>query len=317
MMKNTQLLLIALCLSNSALAWEIPDIGKFQFDPLAPSVHVMHGPNEEPSKANQGFMNNPGIIESDNGIILVDPGSSYHVGKQVLAEIRKVSAKPVLAVFNTHIHGDHWLGNHAIDEAFPGATIYAHPAMKAQAASQGPNWVDIMSRMTEGLSADTRVVAPGETVDDSDLIEIDGQKFRIHAVVPAHTDTDIMIEHLNSKTVFLGDNCFRDRFGQFGESSSVSSNIQALQKMLELDAQRYVPGHGRSGTADEVVLPYLSYLQLLEEVVGTGFEEDLQGYEIKETSLLRFDDYRDWTGFETYLGKHIDKMYLEIEEKAW
>lgn len=316
-MKILQFVLISLGFVSQAQAWDIRDIGQFQFDPLAPSVFVMHGPNEEPSRANQGFMNNPAIIESENGIILIDPGSSYHVGKQVLAEISKVSAKPVIAVFNTHIHGDHWLGNHAIDEAHPDATIYAHPEMKVQAAAQGLDWLDIMASMTEGMSSDTRLVIPGETVDDSDLIEIDGQKFRIHSILPAHTDTDIMIEHLNSKTVFLGDNCFRDRFGQFGESSSVSSNIQALQKILELDVQQFVPGHGQSGSAGEAVQPYLNYLQLLEETVSAGFEEDLQGYEIKQANISRFDDYRNWTGFSTYLGKHIDRMYLEIEEKAW
>ena len=53
--------------------------------------------------------------KAQDGVILVDPGSTYQVGKQVLAEIKKVTTKPVVAVFNTHIHGDHWLGNQAID----------------------------------------------------------------------------------------------------------------------------------------------------------------------------------------------------------
>src|SRR5210317_643598 len=207
---------LSVCLLSRVEAWNISGVGQFQFEPIAPSVYVMHGPNEEPSAANQGFMNNPAIIESVNGVILVDPGSSYHVGKRVLAEIRKVTDKPVIAVFNTHIHGDHWLGNHAINEAFPDAVIYAHPAMKAQAPHDGQTWLDLMSRLTGGISANTRLVIPGETVDDTDTINIDGQSFRIHAVVPAHTKTDIMIEHVNSQTIFLGDNCFRGRFGQFG-----------------------------------------------------------------------------------------------------
>lgn len=317
-MKIHQVLItLFICLLARVEAWDITDIGQFQFDPVAPSVHVMHGPNEEPSAANQGFMNNPAIIESASGVILIDPGSSYHVGKQVLKEIRKITDKPVIAVFNTHIHGDHWLGNHAIEEAFPDAIIYAHPNMKAQAADQGLNWLDIMSRMTEGISSNTKIVIPGETLDDADTINIDGQNFRIHAVVPAHTKTDIMIEHLNSNTVFLGDNCFRDRFGQFEVSSSISSNILALQQMLDLGAKQYVPGHGRSGTAGEVVEPYLAYLRLLEDVVSSGFEEELQGYEIKQANISHFDGYQNWTGFSTYIGKHIDKMYLEVEEEAW
>ncbi len=126
-----------------------------------------------------------------------------------------------------------------------------------------------------------------------------------------------MIEHVNSKTVFLGDNCFRDRFGQFDESSGMSSNIEALQNILKSNLQHFVPGHGQSGDANEVVEPYLSYLKLVEEVVSEGFEADLQGYEIKQANLSRFDRYQNWYGFADYLGKHIDKMYLEVEEKAW
>lgn len=320
-MKILQSILISLLLVGhvvgQAQAWDIPALGKFQFDAITSGVYVMHGPNQEPSAANQGFMNNPAIILSDKGVIVIDPGSSYHVGKQVLAEIRKITDKPVLAVFNTHIHGDHWLGNHAINEAFPEATIYAHPNMIAQAADQGLNWLDLMTSLTNGLSADTKLIIPAEALDNLETIEIDGQQFRIHSKMPAHTDTDIMIEHVNSKTAFLGDNCFRDRFGQFDASSGITGNIEALQTMLELDIQQFVPGHGQSGTATEVVEPYLAYLSLLEEVVSVGFESELQGYEIKQANLKRFENFQNWHGFTTYLGKHVDKMYLEVEEKAW
>ena len=316
-MKSHHFIIFALFIAGQVQAWNIPAVGNFQLDAIAPEVFVMHGPNEEPSAANQGFMNNPALIVSKSGVIVIDPGSSYHVGKQLLAEIRKITDKPVLAVFNTHIHGDHWLANHAINEAYPEATIYAHPNMKALAADQGLNWIDIMARLTEGLSADTKLVIPDSTLDNRDTIEIDGQLFRIHATVPAHTNTDLMIEHVNSKTAFLGDNAFRGRFGQFDGDSAISGNIEALQLMLTLDIQQFVPGHGQSGSAVEVVEPYLTYLKLLDDVVTAGFESELQGYEIKQANISRFDDYQSWHGFSTYLGKHIDKMFLEIEEKAW
>ncbi len=316
-MKILLSIFIYLCFVSQAQAWNIPTIGNFQFDRIAQDVFVMHGPNEEPSAANHGFMNNPGLIVSDNGVIIIDPGSSYLVGKQVLTEIRKITNKPVLAVFNTHIHGDHWLGNHAINEAFPDATIYAHPNMKAQAEDAGLTWLDLMVRLTEGLSVDTKLVIPDATLDNNSTIEIDGQQFRIHATVPAHTNTDIMIEHVNSKTAFLGDNCFSGRFGQFDGSSGMTGNIEALQNILKLNIQQFVPGHGRSGSADEVVQPFLRYLKIVEEVVAEGFEADLQGYEIKQDNLSRFDRYQNWHGFSDNLGKHIDKMYLEVEENAW
>ena len=41
-------------------------------------------------------------------------------------------------MFNTHVHGDHWLGNDAIRKDYPKAKIYAHPkARSAIAAGEG------------------------------------------------------------------------------------------------------------------------------------------------------------------------------------
>jgi len=316
-MKILTIYLLSLLISNAAFAWQLPGVGEYKFEVLTQDVYVMHGPNTEPNVANRGFMNNPAVVVSDNGVILIDPGSTLGVGEQVLAELAKITDKPVLAVFNTHIHGDHWLANHAIARAYPEARIYAHTAMKAQAGDQGLVWLDLMARLTEGLSSNTELVIPGHTLEDTAEIEIDGERFVIHASIPAHTNTDIMIEHLNSKTVFLGDNCFRDRFGQFDTSSSITGNIQALQRVLAEDIQFFVPGHGQSGNRDDVVKPFLNYLLLLDEVVTSGFEEELQGYEIKEANLARFSQWRKWHGFETNLGKHIDKMYLETEANAW
>ena len=103
--------------------------GSWAPEEVAPGVHVIHGPRELPNPGNQGFMNNPAFLVTDNGVVVVDPGSSVQVGEMVLERIAQVTDKPVLAVFNSHIHGDHWLGNQAIKQAYPDAVIYAHERM--------------------------------------------------------------------------------------------------------------------------------------------------------------------------------------------
>jgi len=72
------------CLAcNSAIAWELPGVGEYKFESIGANLYVMHGPfedpNAEPNVANRGFMNNPGIVVSKNGVILIDPGSSLGV----------------------------------------------------------------------------------------------------------------------------------------------------------------------------------------------------------------------------------------------
>ena len=265
-MKKLALLFI-LALSNVANAWIIDGLGEYKFEALNDKVHIMHGPLGEPNVQNHGFMNNPGIIIGQHGVVVVDPGSTLEVGNRVLQEIQKITQKPVVAVFNTHVHGDHWLGNQAIVAKYPEVKIYAHPQMIAQAKDgEGELWLGIMNSSTDGLSKGTIAVYPTDATSHLQEITAAGETFRIHNdVTPnAHTNNDIMIEHLSSKTLFLGDNDMVDRFGRFGGTSDVHGNIKVLQYAIGLNLNHYVPGHGPSGNADEAVVPFLTYLNIIK-----------------------------------------------------
>lgn len=308
-------LAVFFCLmSVSAHAWNLPT-GSYQFESIADRVYVMHGPLSEPSKDNQGFMNNPAFIESQTGLILIDPGSSLQVGRKILEEIGKISSKPVLAVFNTHIHGDHWLGNQAIRLAYPEVDIYAHADTITQANDiEGQNWLDLMLRLTEGHSEGTEIVTANKAVAHNDSIEIDGELFKIHSFIPAHTDTDIMIEHVGSQTIFMGDNSFSNRIGRFDGSSSIVETIKALKYIAAQSFKTVVPGHGPSANPEQALKPYLDYLLKLESVVVQGQEDELEDYEIKAATLDQFENWNSWVGFERQFGPNLNKMFLELED---
>jgi glyoxylase-like metal-dependent hydrolase (beta-lactamase superfamily II) len=314
------LLLSILALSTLTQAWFVgspSNFGNYKFDPLNEKVYVMHGPLDEPNMQNYGFMNNPAIVIGDTGLIVIDPGSTYFVGKKVLEEIEKITTKPVLAVFNTHVHGDHWLGNQAIIERYPHAKIYAHPNMIARAkASEGENWINVMNNLTQGLSAGTIATYPTDATQHLQEITIAGETFKIHNDISAvaHTNTDIMIEHVDSKTLFLGDNDFVNRMGRFDATSNMHGNIKTLAYAIMLGLDYYVPGHGLSGDANEAVRPFLDYLLTVQSVVKKGYAQDLADYEIKPFADRKLAAYHHWSGYEAQLGKHINKMLMEIEE---
>jgi len=310
-------LLFALAFSTLANAWVIDGLGDYKFEPIADNTYVMHGPLDEPNKKNHGFMNNPGMVIGANGVIVIDPGGTYQVGQKVIEEIKKITDKPVVAAFNTHVHGDHWLGNQAIMEQYPDAKIYAHPQMIAQAKDgAGDSWVGIMDSSTEGLSHGTIAVYPTDATSHLQEITVAGETFKIHNDITgvAHTNTDIMIEHIGSKTLFLGDNDLMHRFGRFDGTSDMHGNIKALEYAIDLGLNHYVPGHGPSGNAENAVKPFLNYLLIVQDEVKKGYEEDLADYEIKPTAIKQLSEYTDWHGFEGQIGKHIGKMLLEIEE---
>jgi glyoxylase-like metal-dependent hydrolase (beta-lactamase superfamily II) len=67
------------------------------------------------------------VIINDDDVVVVDAQWSPATARRVLAEIRRLTTKPVRYVINTHWHGDHWFGNQVYKEAFPNVEFIAHP----------------------------------------------------------------------------------------------------------------------------------------------------------------------------------------------
>jgi glyoxylase-like metal-dependent hydrolase (beta-lactamase superfamily II) len=283
---------------------------------IAQGVYVIHGPKELPSPENQGFMNNPAWIVSDGGVVVVDPGSSVQVGEMVLAQIEKTTDKPILAVFNSHIHGDHWLGNQAIRERYPEVPIYGHERVGPKViAGAGTEWVELMLSMTQNATAGTTVVKPDHPVKDGDELQIGGLTYRVMNNDKAHTDTDIMLHVPEKSLIFLGDNAGHERILRL-EGGSFPGNVAALETAIATGASVFVPGHGPSG-GREVAERYRDYLKTVYASAQQGVEEGLADFEIRPLLMPKLEPWSQWAGFEHELGRHINGAYLEAEAAAF
>ena len=284
----------------------------YAFEKVAKNTWIMHGPRELPNPENKGFMNNPGVVKTSAGLVIIDPGSTVKVGEHVLAEIKKINELPVVAVFNTHIHGDHWLGNQAIKAAYPEVKIYGHPQMLAEIKNgEGDNWVNIMDSMTEGASKGTIVVAPDSTVNNTDVITVGDTQFIIHHYGIAHTKTDIMIEVVENSVVFLGDNALALRLPRASDGN-FQGNISTIRTILDNDAKIFVPGHGPTGDKTMVKV-YLDYLTLVYQAAQKAFNEDLDSSDVITISRETTAAYKDWSGYEDEIGPHGAQAYSEVE----
>lgn len=293
-----------------------PALPDYPADQITDGVYVIHGPLGEPSVENQGFMNNPAFIITQTGVVVIDPGSSVQTGDMVLRQIRKVTDLPVVAVLNTHIHGDHWLANQALVEAYSKVPIYAHPRMFEKIEQgEGQEWIDLLLRLTENATAGTDIVGPNLQVDHADEITLAGLKIRFLYLPKAHSDTDLMIEIPAKKLIFLGDNAMMERFGQM-RHGTFKGNIAALDLALQQSAEIYVPGHGPSG-GPEVAETFRTYLTTLRSEVARQLDEGLSDFEMKPMVIKALADYSDWVDFDRLVGKHINQAYLEVEEEMF
>jgi glyoxylase-like metal-dependent hydrolase (beta-lactamase superfamily II) len=308
------ILIIALTPLAAFSAGEI--VRDYPVSRVGDSTYVIIGPMGYPSVENQGFMNNPAWIVTDGGVIVIDPGSSLQAGRMVLKHIAETTDRPVTHVFVTHVHGDHWLGNHGITELYPDAVIMAHPEMIRRAHDgEAAHWVSLMSAATEGFTDGTEAVIPRRAVDESDTLQIHGATFRIYAPGKAHSGTDIMIEYVDGSVLFTGDNVLYQRIARM-DDGTFSGNIDACQLAVDIAAKHYVPGHGPLGGV-EVPKSFLAYLQTLYGEVERLYEEGLQAFEMKDSVVEKLAAYKDWVNFDDEVGRHISLAVLEAEQNAF
>ena len=308
-----RILLLSLLLISSPANAKGPDVKDYPADKVAENTYVIHGPLGTPTPENQGFMNNPAFVITSEGIVVIDPGSSIQIGEMLLRVIRKTSDKPLIAVFNTHIHGDHWLGNHAIRAAYPDAPIYGHPNMIALIEQgEGNNWISLMERLTDDKTAGTQVVAPGVAVSDGDKFKYGDTSVRIHHYGTAHTTSDIMIEIPELSITFLGDNALNKRIPRV-DDGNIQGNIDACTRILETGSKTYIPGHGLTGD-NNVPITFRRYLDTLYNAVKQYYEEGMSDFEMKDQVASQLSEFSSWSGFDEQLGKHISITYLQIEE---
>jgi glyoxylase-like metal-dependent hydrolase (beta-lactamase superfamily II) len=318
-MKQIKALIIFTVCSFFAASPLVTCAGDFDWplERITDKIYAIYGPFDLPNPDNRGFRNTAVIVLTTGGVVLFDPGGSAWAGERIVERIKSLTDDPVVAVFNSHAHGDHWLGNEGIRKSYPAAVIYGHPKMKAKVeGAGGQRWLDLINRVTEGKAGGKRVIAPDKTVNDGDVIAIGDTRFLIYHTGPAHTDNDISVEIIGEDALFTGD-VVRNRFlGMMEGDASFKGNIAAIDFMLEKNFRHYIPAHGRAGGA-EILKEYRAYLVTLKSTVKQLYDEGLADFEMKPEVVSALENYQQWPGFDIRVGPHISRVYLEIEAEEF
>ncbi len=108
----------------------------------------------------------------------------------------------------------------------------------------------------------------------------------------------------------------KSRLGGFDESSSILGNITLLQNIMkDGNYTLYIPGHGQSGDKVSTVKPFLTYLETIADEAKKAYEKEEEYYTAKKPASDRLKDYHNWDAFNRQMGKHLNKVYREIEVK--
>jgi glyoxylase-like metal-dependent hydrolase (beta-lactamase superfamily II) len=192
-------------------------------------------------------LTNAGIIVGDDGVLVIDSLRVPSFARDLIADVRRLSDKPIRYVIDTHSHFDHSWGN----EEFPEGTIIGHANCRAEMldAERVERWrVGVVAQeMPWSEEAKSVVVTPPQvTFDTSMQLHFGRHRLELHYFGRAHTSGDLFIHLPEDGLVFTGD-VAQDGGVPFMLDGYVEDWAETDGRLLELDAARFVSGHGPVG----------------------------------------------------------------------
>ena len=223
---------------------------------VAPNVHAIHG-----------LGSNVGILRTDAGAVVVDTMTFRTQGVRVRRLAEELGGGPVQAVVNTHYHLDHTHGN----PAFPSGT-------RVVATERTRAYLDLVDAdYWEGDAAGT---LPNETFRNEHRLRVADKTIRLLHPGRGHTDGDLVVLFVEDRVLHTGDLFFNGRYPNIDleAGGSVREWVATIDRVLELDFDRVIPGHGpvtdREGLRD--------FQRFMRQLAGAGEQAVKSGWSLEE-----------------------------------
>jgi cyclase len=254
------------------------------------------------------FAANAGIIIGSDGILVVDTLISAKEARRFMADIRKVSSKPIKFVVNTHYHLDHAFGNAEFAKA--GAAIIAHTADRQNLEQKGESTLKAAKEfgLTEDDMRGTKIALPPLTFTDRMSVYLGGEKVELIYLCPSHTKGSVMVYLPESKVLFTGDILFTDFHPYMGEGD-LAGWIRNLDYILSLDVEKIIPGHGPISSKKDVeqMKEYLvAFDKKARELAARSDDADYITAELKKSLPARSQG-------EFLIPSNVREKYLPIK----
>jgi glyoxylase-like metal-dependent hydrolase (beta-lactamase superfamily II) len=265
-------------------------------------------------------LSNAGLIDGDGHSLLVDTQFDLARTRAMLAAMAPITAgSPIRDAVNTHGNGDHCFGNELLD---PAVRIWAAPEAGAHLQAESPQLlVSMMSadlgpelsgylRRSFGAFDFTGIhprLPDGEVIVDTDLA-VGSRTVQLLRFGPAHTHGDVAVFDPASGVVFAGDLLFIGGTPIMW-AGPASSWIAALHRLLALDADTYVPGHGPVTDAAGVqeVIAYLAHVE------AGAADRYAQGRTVEQAAAeLDLGRFAAWGNAER-LVINLDSCYRQLD----
>ena len=245
---------------------------------IADDTWVLIGRTEDFTRGNGGNIVNTAFIVTSAGVVVIDSGPSRRYGEQMLRAIARVSDKPVVRVFNTHHHPDHFLGN----QAFVGIPTAALASTIAGRKEEGGAFADNVYRLSGDWIKGT------EPLPASEALKPGVQSYGEHELemisLSGHTAGDLVILDRRTGVLFAGDLVFYQR-APTTPHASVAQWLSALDRLAAVPFRVLLPGHGEPVADGRAIEQTRRYLRWLDETLRLAAERGEEMSELMGQSL--------------------------------
>ena len=260
---------------------------------------------------------NAGLVTGTDQALLVDTLFDLAMTREMLDGLAPVTAAhPIRTLVNTHANGDHWFGNELVTDA----EIIASQATAQEMATNGP---DLIRGMLDQLGALGRfanhIFEPFDFTDitptvatrtfDSELtLDVGGVMARVLMLGPAHTQGDSVVFVPDEGVLYAGDLLFIGGT-PITWAGPVSNWITACDRMLVLEPEIVVPGHGPVVVADDInrVRDYLVWVQA---EASARYERGMSPEDaVRDINLGRFGELDE----RGRIAQNVLAVYYELD----
>ncbi|MET0067401.1 MAG: MBL fold metallo-hydrolase [Candidatus Thiodiazotropha sp.] len=276
---------------------------------ISDDIYAVVGPYGNRTPENLGNNATFGVVVTDEGVVLIDPGGSYQGAEAIDSLIRQVTDKPVKIVINSGGQDHRWLGNGYFKQR--GAKIIASAAADDDHRARLQDQMFVLGNLVgaEGMKGTDPVYAD-ETFEDRMTLNFGGKTFELLKVGPAHTPGDSLVWLPQAGVVFSGDVVYVGRMLGVLAYSKSSHWIEAFETMAALEPKTVVPGHGAPTDLAQARQDTLDYLVFLRESVGAFMEEGGDITRIGSIDQEQFSYLEDYT---TLKGRNAQQVFQEME----
>ncbi|MFF9410328.1 MBL fold metallo-hydrolase [Streptomyces anandii] len=214
---------------------------------------------------------NAGLIVGESGSLLVDTLFDLNLTAAMLAEMASVTRdRPISTVVNTHANGDHYFGNQLLRHAeiISSVNAAAHmsqsdlDSLRADLRAPGRHGDDVRRSFGRFDFDGITITPPTRTFEGELTLDVSGVEVRCITVGPAHTDGDLIVHVPSARTVYAGDLLFIGATPVVW-AGPISGWVEACDRILDLDVDTVVPGHGpvTDATGVQETQAYLAHVE--------------------------------------------------------